>query len=271
MPETKQRRVTINSLLLKKPHGHKITMLTAYDYPTARIVDDAGIDIVFVGDSLGTAELGYSSTIPVTLNEILHHVKAVRRATKRALLVADMPFMTYQVSEEEALRNAALLMQEGEVDAVKLEGGETIAPTVKRLVEAGIPVVGHIGLQPQHAKVTGLSVQGRSEEAAKQILQDARALEDAGAFAVVLELVPRLLAAETTRALHIPTIGIGSGASCDGQVLVTADLIGLQLGVPPYRHVKRYADVASMIHAAVTAFREEVETSAFPGPENSVD
>ena len=271
MSETRTKPVTVASLLQKKPRGRKITMLTAYDYPTARIVDEAGIDIVFVGDSVGMAELGYKSTLPVTLEEMLHHVKAVRRGTHRALLVADMPFLTYQIDAESALRNAGRLIQEGEADAVKLEGGEQIAPIVRRLVDAGIPVVGHIGLQPQHVKVTGHSVQGRSEEAASQIVRDGKAMETAGAFAVVLELVPRMLAAQITEALAIPTIGIGSGSGCDGQVLVTADLIGLQLGGHAYRHVKRYADVAGVMTDAIRAFREEVESAAFPGPEHGVD
>jgi len=271
MTETKVRRVTVAGLVAKKARGQKITMLTAYDYPTARLVDDCGIDIVFVGDSVGMAELGYKSTIPVTLAEMLHHVKAVRRGTNRALLVADMPFLTYQVSEELALLNAGRMVQEGEADALKLEGGEEIAPIVKRLVAAGIPVMGHIGLQPQHAMITGMTVQGRSDEAAQQILRDARALQDAGAFAVVLELTPRLLAGEVTRSLTIPTIGIGSGPECDGQVLVTADMIGLQLGSHGYRHVKKYADVAGVMKGAIDAFREDVETGAFPTDQNSVD
>ncbi|MDR3709493.1 MAG: 3-methyl-2-oxobutanoate hydroxymethyltransferase [Capsulimonadaceae bacterium] len=263
--------MTVASLLQKKPQGRKITVLTAYDYPTARIIDDAGIDIILVGDSVGQVELGYKSTISVTLEEMLHHVKAVRRGTQRALLLSDMPFLTYQIDETTALRNAGRLIQEGEADALKLEGGEAIAPIVRRLVEIGIPVVGHIGLQPQHAKLTGLSVQGRSDEAARQIVKDAKAIEEAGAFAIVLELVPRLLADEVTQSVSIPTIGIGSGPSCDGQVLVTADLIGLQLGGHAFRHVKRYADVASIIKGAVTAYREEVESAAFPTVENSFD
>lgn len=271
MSDTKLKKVTVRSLLAKKPQGQKITMLTAYDYPTARLVDDAGIDIVFVGDSVGMAELGYKSTISVTLAEMLHHVKAVRRGTHRALLVADMPFLTYQVSEESALVNAGRLVQEGEAEALKLEGGESIAPVVARLVDAGIPIMGHIGFQPQRAMITGTSVQGRTEEAASQIKRDAKALQDAGAFAVVLELVPRILTEEITRLLDIPTIGIGSGPECDGQVLVTSDLIGLQLGGHNYRHVKRYADVAGVIKNAISAFREEVETSAFPTAEHSVD
>ena len=271
MSDAKFKHVTVTALMAKKPNGQKITMLTAYDYPTARLVDDSGIDIVFVGDSVGMAELGYKSTISVTLAEMLHHVKAVRRGTRRALLVADMPFLTYQISEESAMRNAAVLIQEGEADALKLEGGQAIAPIVKRFVDAGIPVMGHIGLQPQYSKVTGIGVQGRGEEAASQIMRDAKALEEAGAFAIVLELVPRVLSQEITRVLSIPTIGIGSGPECDGQVLVTADLIGLQLGGHAYRHVKQYADVAAVIKQAITAFREEVETSAFPTAEHSVE
>ena len=232
MAEKQVKRVTVQSIVAKKALGHKITMLTAYDFPTAQLVDDAGIDIVFVGDSLGQEELGYASTLPVTLDDMLHHVKAVRRATKRALLLADMPFLSYSVNADEAVRNAGRLIQEGEADAVKLEGGGAIAPVVRRLIEAGIPVMCHLGLMPQHVKVTGLSVQGRTGEQADRILEDARTLQEAGAFAVVLELVPRLLAGRISQALTIPTIGIGSGPLCDGQVLVTSDLIGLRLWRP---------------------------------------
>jgi 3-methyl-2-oxobutanoate hydroxymethyltransferase len=271
MSETKTKRVTVASLLAKKPNGQKITMLTAYDYPTARLVDEAGIDMVLVGDSLGMAELGYKSTIPVTLADMLHHVKAVRRGTRRALVVSDMPFLTFQVSPEAALINAGRLIQEGEADSLKIEGGEEIAPTIKRLVDAGMPVVGHIGLQPQKAMVTGMSVQGRTDEAAQQMMRDAKALQDAGAFAIVLELTPKTLAGEISRSLTIPTIGIGSGPECDGQVLVTADMVGLQLGGHAYRHVKKYADVADVMMKAITAYRDDVESSAFPTSEHSVD
>lgn len=263
------KRVTVPYLAGKKPRGEKITMLTAYDYPTARLVDEALVDIVFVGDSLGKEELGYKTTLPVTMEEMLHHVKAVRRGTKRALLLADMPFLSYQVNSDEAIRNAGRLLQEGGANAVKLEGGAPIAPTVRRLVDAGIPVVGHIGLTPQYVNAMGLSVQGRSGEEAERLKADAQAIQQAGAFAIVLELVPRLLAAEVSQMLAIPTIGIGSGPECDGQVLVTADLIGLRLGGKAHHHVKRYADVAPIIRDALVAFRNEVESGAFPAEEHS--
>ena len=271
MPETKLTKpVTVQALLAKKRDGKRITVLTAYDFPTARLVDDAGIDIILVGDSLGMEELGYQTTIPVTLDDMLHHVKAVRRGTQRAMVLADMPFLTYQISADEALRNAGRLVQEGGADAVKIEGGAGIAPVAQRLVEAGIPVVAHVGLKPQFIKMTGTRVQGRTQEGAEQIITDAEALEAAGAFAVVLELIPRSLAATVTERLQIPTIGIGSGPECDGQVLVTSDLIGLRISNGKYRHVKRYADVASVIAGALTAYREDVEAARFPTDEHSV-
>jgi 3-methyl-2-oxobutanoate hydroxymethyltransferase len=263
------KRVTVPFLAGKKPRGEKITMLTAYDYPTARLVDEAGVDIVFVGDSLGKEELGYKTTLPVTMEEMLHHVKAVRRGTKRALLLADMPFLSYQVNSDEAVRNAGRLLQEGGANAVKLEGGAAMAPTVRRLVDVGIPVVGHIGLTPQFVNAIGLSVQGRSGEEAERLKADALAIQQAGAFALVMELVPRFLAAEVSQMLTIPTIGIGSGPECDGQVLVTSDLIGLRLGGKSHHHVKRYADVATVIRDALVAFRNEVESGAFPSEEHS--
>lgn len=263
------KRVTVPFLAGKKPRGEKITMLTAYDYPTARLVDEAGVDIVFVGDSLGKEELGYKTTLPVTMEEMLHHVKAVRRGTKRALLLADMPFLSYQVNSDEAVRNAGRLLQEGGANAVKLEGGVAMAPTVRRLVDVGIPVVGHIGLTPQFVNAIGLSVQGRSGEEADRLKADALAIQQAGAFALVMELVPRFLAAEVSQMLTIPTIGIGSGPECDGQVLVTSDLIGLRLGGKSHHHVKKYADVATVIRDALVAFRNEVESGAFPSEEHS--
>lgn len=263
------KRVTVPYLAGKKPRGEKITMLTAYDYPTARLVDEAGVDIVFVGDSLGKEELGYKTTLPVTMEEMLHHVKAVRRGTKRALLLADMPFLSYQVNSDEAVRNAGRLLQEGGANAVKLEGGVVMASTVRRLVDVGIPVVGHVGLTPQYVNAIGLSVQGRSGEEAERLKADALAIQQAGAFAIVMELVPRLLAAEVSQMLAVPTIGIGSGPECDGQVLVTSDLIGLRLSGKSHHHVKKYADVATVIRDALVAFRNEVESGAFPSEEHS--
>ena len=263
------KRITVPYLLGKKPRGEKITMLTAYDYPTAKLVDEAAVDIILVGDSLGKEELGYKSTLPVTMEEMLHHVKAVRRGTKRALLLADMPFLSYQINSDEAVRNAGRLIQEGGANAVKLEGGEAIGPTIRRLADVGIPVMGHIGLTPQYVNAIGMSVQGRSGEEAERVKADALAVQQAGAFAVLIELVPRLLAAEISQSLSIPTIGIGSGPECDGQVLVTSDLIGLRLGGRPHHHVKRYADVAPIIRDALVAFRTEVESVAFPTEEHS--
>jgi len=265
------RPVTLSSIQAKRRRGDKITMLTAYDYPTARLVDAAGVDLILVGDSLGMEELGYATTLPVSMQEMLHHVKAVRRGTWRAVLVADMPFLSYQISDDEAVRNAGRLMQEGEANAVKIEGGKAIAPLVKRLVGIGIPVVGHIGFTPQSVNVLGWKVQGRSEEDADKLKADAQALQEAGAFAIVLELMPKMLAGDVTDALFVPTIGIGSGPLCSGQVLVTSDLIGLRQGDGGYRHVKKYVDVSSVILEALAEFRKEVETGLFPGDDQSFD
>lgn len=264
-------RVTVATVQRMKREGQRIAMLTAYDYPTARLLDEAGVDILLVGDSVGMAVLGYDSTVPVTLADILHHTRAVSRGARRAMVVADMPFMTYQVSEEEALRNAARLLQDGGAQAVKLEGGEAVAPTVRRLVQAGIPVMGHVGLLPQsvHA-LGGYRVQGKTEAAARQLLRDAEALAEAGAFAIVLELIPRELARLVTERLPIPTIGIGAGPDCDGQVLVVHDMLGLYLGKPP-RFVKRYADLATAVTRAVSEYVAEVREGRFPGPEHSVE
>jgi 3-methyl-2-oxobutanoate hydroxymethyltransferase len=246
-------------------------MLTAYDYPTARLVDDAGVDLVLVGDSLGMEELGYATTLPVSMQEMLHHVKAVRRGTWRALLVADMPFLSYQVNDDEGVRNAGLLLKEGEANAVKIEGGVAVAPLVQRLVTIGIPVVGHIGFTPQSVNVLGWKVQGRTEKDVDRLKADALALQEAGAFAIVLELMPKMLAGELTKSIKIPTIGIGSGPLCSGQVLVTSDLIGLRQGDGGYRHVKKYADVSAVISQALAEFRREVESGLFPGNEQSID
>ncbi len=244
-------------------------MLTAYDYPTARIVDAAGVPMILVGDSLGTAVLGYETTIPVTLDDILHHCRAVVRGTARALIVADLPFMTYHTSQEEALRNAARLIQEGGAQAVKLEGGAIVADTVRRLVECGIPVMGHLGLTPQSVhQLGGHRLQGKSEGAARRLADDARRLEEAGAFSIVLELIPAPLARTITQALSIPTIGIGAGPFCDGQVQVIYDLLGMDPDFRP-RHVRRYASLAESIHGAVASYVDDVREGAFPGPAES--
>ena len=258
------RKVTLAALARKKKQGQKISMLTAYDYPMALLVDGSGVDLTLVGDSLGMEELGFDTTLPVTMDIMLHHVKAVRRGTKRALLVADLPFLSYQVSEDEAVRNAGRLLQEGEAEAVKLEGGVAIAPTIRRIVAAGIPVMGHIGFTPQSVHQLGVRKQGRDEAGATQVMADARAVQDAGAFAVVLELIPDTLAAEVSAALSIPTVGIGAGPSCDGQVLVTSDLLGLRPERAALRHVRQYAQIGETIASALKSYREEVETLLFP-------
>src|SRR5580698_8749576 len=247
-----------------KQRGEKIAMLTAYDAMMARLLDCAGIDVLLVGDSLGMVLLGYETTLPVTLDAMVHHTRAVSRGTERALVVADMPFMTYQVSAEEALRNAGRLIQEGGAAAVKLEGGGASVMVAARLVEAGIPVMGHLGLLPQHVhQLGGFRQQARLEADAEQLLADAQALEEAGAFAVVLESIPASVAAAVTADLQIPTIGIGAGPDCDGQVLVSYDMLGLsQDGVPPF--VRRYADLGGQTVAAAKAYADDVRAGRFP-------
>ncbi|MCW3061145.1 MAG: 3-methyl-2-oxobutanoate hydroxymethyltransferase [Capsulimonas sp.] len=256
--------ITVPTLARKKSKGEKITMLTAYDYPTALLVDRAGIDVVLVGDSLVMEELGYDSTIPGTMEMMLHHIKAVRKGVTRAMVLGDMPFLAYQVNADEAVRNAGRLLQEGGANAVKLEGGEAIAPTIRRIVDAGIPVVGHIGFTPQSVNQIGLQKQGKTVEGAEQVLRDARAVQEAGAFAVVLELIPEELAARITAELGIITIGIGAGPGCDGQVLVTSDLLGMRPERAAFKHVKQYAQIGSEIERALNAYREDVEAGRFP-------
>ena len=262
-------RVNINQIRDMKLKGEKIAMLTAYDYSTARIVDEAGIPLILVGDSLGMVVLGYESTIPVTMEDMLHHTKAVVRGTKNAMVVGDMPFMTYTISIEEALRNAGRFIQEAGAQAVKLEGGLTVAATVRRIVDCGIPVMGHIGLTPQsvHA-MGGHRVQGRGQTARKRLLADATALEAAGCYAIVLEAIPEELAAEVTQLLKIPTIGIGAGAGCDGQILVIYDLLGLDPHGHKPKFVKKFATLGEQALAALTQYREDVRTAAFPGAEH---
>jgi len=247
----------------------KITCLTAYDYPTARLLDEAGIDILLVGDSLGMTVLGYDSTLPVTLDEMVHHTRAVRRATKHALIVADMPYGSFHVSLDESVRNAVRLVKEGGAEAVKVEGGERRIELIARLVEAEIPVMGHVGLTPQSVNATGgFHVQGKTGDAARQVERDARAVEAAGAFAVVLESMPRELGARITEKLRIPTIGIGAGPDCDGQVLVIHDLLGLGDGHRP-KFVRAYANLAEEISRAVGAFRDDVRAGAYPSDAES--
>jgi len=262
-------RYTINAIKEMKARGEKITMLTAYDYAMARLVDESGMPLVLVGDSLGMVALGYESTIPVTMDEMIHHTRAVVRGTKQALVVGDMPFMSYHVSTEEALRNAARFIQEGGAQAIKLEGGHTVADKVKRMVECGIPVMGHIGLTPQSIhQLGGFKAQGKTPEAAQRLLQDAFALEAAGAFAIVLESVPYALARIITKKLAVPTIGIGAGPHCDGQVQVISDLLGLYTEFVP-RHAKQYAKLSQAVKDAVSQYLKEVKEGSFPTFENS--
>lgn len=257
-------KVTLASIARKKKQGEKISMLTAYDYPLALLVDNSGVDMVLVGDSLGMEELGFETTLPVTMDIMLHHIKAVRRGTKRALLVADLPFLSYQVNADEAVRNAGRLLQEGEATAVKLEGGVAIAPTIRRLVDAGIPVMGHIGFTPQSVNLLGVRKQGKDEAGAAQVLADALAVQEAGAFAVVLELIPDALAEQVTAKLSVPTIGIGAGPHCDGQVLVTSDLLGLRPERATLKHVRQYAQIGTVIADALAAYHKDVSEAKFP-------
>ncbi|TMF24664.1 MAG: 3-methyl-2-oxobutanoate hydroxymethyltransferase [Chloroflexi bacterium] len=251
-----------------KDEGKRFAMLTAYDFLSARILDEAGIPILLVGDSLGMVMLGYPTTLPVTLEEMLHHARAVSRGARQALLVGDMPFMSYQASVEDAIRGAGRFVQEAGMHAVKLEGGGRVVEITRRLTEVGIPVMGHLGLTPQFVhQMGGFKVQGKTDAQAAQILADARALEKAGAFSLVLEGVPSKLAAEITHALRIPTIGIGAGPATDGQVLVFHDMLGLTTGKAP-KFVKRYANLAEEIARAATAYAEDVRAGRFPGPEH---
>jgi len=262
-------RVTITEIKEMKQRKEKIPMLTAYDYVTAKMVDEAGVPLILVGDSLGMVMLGYESTIPVTMEEMIHHTKAVVRGAKKALIIGDMPFMTYHISVSDALHNAARFIQEGGAQAVKLEGGESVAEKVRRLVDCGIPVMGHIGLTPQYIhQLGGFKVQGKVAEEAKKLLGDARILEEAGAFAIVLECIPAPLSKLITQKLAIPTIGIGAGPDCDGQVQVISDLLGLYTEFVP-RHAKQYARLAGDIKTAVSSYISEVKSLSFPTTEHS--
>lgn len=264
-----QEKVTIGALQKKTEEGQKITMMTAYDYPTASLVDQAGIDTILVGDSLGMVVLGYDSTVPVTMDEMIHHCKAVCRGTQKAFVIGDMPFMSYQVSIEKAVENAGRFIKEAGCEAVKLEGGTEMVPVVKAICNAGIPLCAHIGLTPQTAtKLSGFKVQGKDAESAKNLVQSARDLEAAGAFMIVLECIPDLVAARISDALTIPTIGIGAGPDCDGQVLVYHDLVGLFERFTP-KMVKQYINLAPQIKEALMQYKQEVEQGTFPGPEHS--
>jgi len=262
-------RITINQIRDMKQKGEKITMLTAYDYSTAKIVDEVGIPLILVGDSLGMVVLGYESTVPVTMEDMLHHTKAVVRGTKQTMIVGDMPFMTYHISIDDALKNATRFIQEAGAQAIKLEGGVTVAEKVKRIVECGIPVMGHIGLTPQSIhQFGGFKVQGRTPEAAVKMLKDAQALEEAGAFAIVLETVPTPLATLITQKLSIPTIGIGAGIGCDGQVQVINDILGSFADFVP-KHAKQYAKLADIMSSAITEYYNEVKAGTFPTAKQS--
>lgn len=264
----KQERITTATIKQKKTAGTPITMLTAYDFPMAKIVDEAGIDMILVGDSLGNVMLGYDSTIPVTMDEMVHHVKAVGRAVRRAMVIADMPFLSYQISVEAAMENAGRFLKEAGAQAIKLEGGAEVVNVVSRMAAAGIPVVGHLGLTPQSLyQFGGFKVQGKDVTAAKKIIADAKALEEAGAFAIVLECVPAPLAKMVTDAVNLATIGIGAGPHCDGQVLVIHDILGLYAGFTP-KFVKRFADLHEQVAGAVKQYKEEVEKRVFPATEH---
>jgi 3-methyl-2-oxobutanoate hydroxymethyltransferase len=264
-----RKKVTLAELQAKKEAGEKITMMTAYDYPGAQLVDQAGIDTVLVGDSLGMVVLGYDSTVPVTMDEMIHHCKAVRRGTEGAFLIGDMPFMSYHVSVEQAVENAGRFVKEAGCDAVKLEGGSEMAPVVKAVVRAGIPACAHIGLTPQTATMLGgFRVQGKDAESGRAMVRSAKDLEEAGAFMIVMECIPDLLAGRITRELRIPTIGIGAGIDCDGQVLVYHDLVGLFERFTP-KFVKQYTNLAPLVRDALAQYKTEVEEGTFPGPEHT--
>jgi 3-methyl-2-oxobutanoate hydroxymethyltransferase len=276
VPSAGNGKITVPGILERKSRFSsqnstqtKITCLTAYDYPTARILDEAGVDVILVGDSLAMVVLGYDSTLPVTVDEMLHHTRAARRGTKRALLVSDMPYGSYHTDAADAVRNAARFVKEAGAEAVKVEGGERRMEMIARLVDAEIPVMGHIGLTPQSVNAFGgFRVQGKTEAAGEQLLRDARAVEAAGAFSIVLESIPRELAAKITAELRIPTIGIGAGPDCDGQVLVIHDLVGLTFGHQP-KFARRYADVGAMISRAAAEYCRDVREGNFPSDEES--
>jgi 3-methyl-2-oxobutanoate hydroxymethyltransferase len=276
VPPTGKGKITVPDLLQRKSsvagfasNLKKITCLTAYDYPTARLLDEAGVDVLLVGDSLGMVVLGYESTLPVSIEEMLHHTRAVRRGTRRALVVADMPYGSYHSDTAESLRNAVRFVKEAGAEAVKVEGGERRLELIARLTEAEIPVMGHIGLTPQSINALGgYRVQGKTVDAAELLLRDARAVEAAGAFAVVLEAVPRELAAQITRELRIPTIGIGAGPECDGQVLVIHDLLGLTFGKTP-KFARQYANIGEIISKAAREYCEDVRGGTFPSDAES--
>jgi len=263
------KKVTINTLRKMKQAGERITMLTAYDASFARLLDRAGTDVLLVGDSLGMVVQGHDTTLPVTMDQMVYHCAAVKRGIERAHLVGDLPFGSYQGTPDEAVKNAVRLVAEGGAEAVKLEGGAEYADVVRRVVRAGVPVMGHIGLTPQSVhKLGGYVLQGRTEEKAQKLLADAKALEDAGCYSLILEMMPAELSAEISQTLSIPVIGIGAGAGCDGQVLVVYDLLGMNPDFAP-KFVKKYLDLGVLIRDAVARYNDEVKHGAFPGPEHS--
>lgn len=260
---------TVATLLKQKEQGDKITMLTCYDYSTAKLIDEAGINTILIGDSLGMVVLGYEDTLSVTMEDMIHHSAAVARGAKNALIVCDMPFMSYQVSVEDAVRNAGRLMKEGRANMVKLEGGASVCPQIEAIVKASIPVCAHIGLTPQSVNAFGgFKVQGKSEEAARQLLEDAKKVEAAGASLLVMECVPAKLAELITKELHIPTIGIGAGAGCDGQVLVYQDMLGMFSDFTP-KFVKKFAETGNVMKQAFETYAKEVKGGTFPAPEHT--
>jgi 3-methyl-2-oxobutanoate hydroxymethyltransferase len=270
LKQQRPEKVTVPSLRASKERKERLVCLTAYDYPTARIVDEAGTDIILVGDSVGNVVLGYDTTVPVTLDEMVRHTRAVRRGVERALLVADMPYGSYHTGADDAVRAALRLVKEGGAEAVKLEGGRSRVEVVRRLVAEEIPVMGHIGLTPQSVnKLGGFRLQGKTAEAARALVEDARALEAAGAFALVLEVVPREIARIVTASVSIPTIGIGAGEHCDAQVLVIHDLLGLSFSPTRPRFVRQYADLRAQMTEAISRFAEDVRAGAYPAENES--
>ncbi len=265
-------RISVHKLREWKAQGQRFAMITAYDYPSARLVEQAGIPIILVGDSLGSVVLGYESTVPVTMEDILYHTRAVVRATTKSIILADMPFMSYQANPDDAIRNAGRLLQEGGASAVKLEGGHHVVPLVSRMVDNGIPVMGHLGLTPQSVnQFGGHKVQGKTPAAAAKLIQDAQALEDAGAFAIVLETIPAELAKMVSERLSIPTIGIGAGPHCDGQVQVFHDMLGIYDDRRALRHAKQYAVLGETIREAVRSYISEVQGGEFPTAAHSFE
>ena len=265
-----EQKITTSVIREKKIKGEKITMLTAYDYATAIVLDESGVDIILVGDSLGMVVLGYDSTLPVTMEDMLHHTKAVTRGAKRALVIADMPFLSYQVSTEDALRNAGKFLKEAGAQGVKLEGGREIADLIRKITSIGIPVMAHLGLTPQSVhQLGGYKIQGKDDATAKKLIEDAMIIEEAGAFSVVLECVPAALAGKISQAIAIPAIGIGAGVYCDGQVLVINDMLGMFERFTP-KFVKKYCNLNAQMKEGVKKYIDEVKSGAFPDEEHSI-